>query len=98
VYLVAPLLVRVIRRAGPNLQLRPINKPSLWYVQAFGAEHFNDASAESPFLRSRAGARLDGNYGRIVIGGSGQAFCCVSMKLVSMTEESQDALKITDRR
>jgi len=69
--IVTPLLVRVICRAGPNLQLRAINKPSLWYVQAFGAEHFNDASAESPFLRSRASAWLDGNYGGVGIGGSG---------------------------
>ena len=74
---VAPLLVRVVCRTRPNLQLRPVNKPALRDIQALVAEHFDNPSAKGPLLRSRPGAWLNGNDGGVGIGGGGQAFRCI---------------------
>jgi hypothetical protein len=75
-YRVTPLLVRVIRRTGRNLHLRPISNATSCHFQALVAEHFNDASAKGPLLRGRPSARLDGDKGGVDIRGSGQAFRC----------------------
>jgi len=74
---VTPLLVCVICRTGPNLQLRPVNEPALRHIQALVAEDFDDPSAKGPLLRSRPSAWLDGDDGGVGIGGSGQAFRCI---------------------
>ena len=95
-YSIASLLVRVIRRTRPNLQLRPINKPALWHTQPFSAEHFNDASAKGPLLRSRLSAWVDGDDDGVGIGGSGQAFRCISERLVSKVGDSQNLLAADD--
>jgi hypothetical protein len=79
------------------LQLRPINVPAIRHIQALVAEHFNDPSAEGPLLRSRPSAWLDGDEGGVGIGGGGQAFSCVSERLMSKAEDSQDVLMMTYR-
>ena len=71
---IIPLLVGIVRRAGPDLELRPVFVHTVLDIQTFVAEDANGATGESPLLGSGAGAGLDSDLCAVGVGGGGQAF------------------------
>jgi len=70
---IVPLLIRVARAAGPNLEFDAIRVDAVRDIQAFCTENFDVTASKSPFLGVATSARLNGDGGAISVGGGSHA-------------------------
>ena len=78
---ITPLLILVIRRAGPNLHLCPIRIDSLRHIKALIAVDLDYSSSESPLLGGGIVARLNSYNSTVRVGGRRQALSFTNCKV-----------------